>query len=401
MRRSGTTLRHLVAAAFVMIVAAGPGMARKSVAAEPYDIHVILPLTGRASFVGKGQQQMLEALEGSLNKEGGIQGRPVHFIYHDDQTSPQVSVQLAQQILATHPSVYLGSSIVAMCNAVAPLVKNGPVMYCLSPGVHPKPRSYEFSASVSTFDLMTALIRYYRLEGWTRLAMISSTDATGQDVDRGIADVLKMPENRGVTLVRHEHFDPSDVSVAAQMERIKAAHPQALIAWTTGAAIATIFKGAVQVGLDVPVGTTNGNQTFAQMKQYAAFLPKQLYIPSSLFPEHDGVYTLDPRVEKVQHDMYAVLKAQGLRPDNMAGTSWDAALIVVDTLRHLGLKATPAEIRSRIAGITDFAGINGIYDFKKYPQRGLGAEEAIVTRWEPQKESWVWVSKPGGAPLGH
>ena len=32
-------------------------------------------------------------------------------------------------------------------------------------------------------------------------------------------------------------------------------------------------------GLDVPVFTSNGNSTYAQMKQYASFLPKKLLFP--------------------------------------------------------------------------------------------------------------------------
>jgi branched-chain amino acid transport system substrate-binding protein len=51
-----------------------------------------------------------------------------------------------------------------------------------------------------------------------------------------------------------------------------------LIDWSTGTPIATIFQGMVQAGLDVPVVTTAGNMTYAQMRQYAAFLPKRLLI---------------------------------------------------------------------------------------------------------------------------
>src|SRR5262245_26126982 len=103
-------------------------------AADPYDLHVVLPLSGGGSFVGQGQHDSLEALAATVNKAGGISGRPVHFIYHDDQTSPQVAVQLTNEVLGTHPIVVLGSSLVAMCRAMAPLMKNGPVLYCLSPG---------------------------------------------------------------------------------------------------------------------------------------------------------------------------------------------------------------------------------------------------------------------------
>ncbi|HLJ18545.1 MAG TPA: ABC transporter substrate-binding protein, partial [Stellaceae bacterium] len=97
------------------------GAIANACAADPYDIHVILPLTGGGSFVGKGQQDSLQALEASVNKGGGIQGRPLHLVFHDDQTSPQIAVQLATGLIAQKPAVILGSSLVAMCNAMAPL----------------------------------------------------------------------------------------------------------------------------------------------------------------------------------------------------------------------------------------------------------------------------------------
>ena len=383
-------------AALALIAAASIDATR---AADPYEIHVVLPMTGGGSFVGKGQQDSLQALEASVNKAGGIQGRPLHLVFHDDQTSPQVAVQLATSLTGQHPAVILGSSLVAMCNAMAPLMKNGPVMYCLSPGFHPMAGSYAFSASSSSYDQIAALIRYYRLKGWTEIAALSGTDATGQDADRAIDHILAEPENRGVKLVEHQHFNPTDVSVAAQMERIKASGAKAVVAWSTGAPVTTVFKAVIQAGLDLPIAPSSGNQTFAQMAQYADFLPKQFMVPSALFPEHEGVLQLDPRIEKVQHEMYAILAERGLKADNMIATSWDAGLIVVEALRKLGPDATADQLRQYIAGLTDFAGVDGLYDFKAYPERGLGPDSSAIVRYEAEGKRWVWLSKPGGEPL--
>ncbi len=368
-------------------------------AADTYDINVILPMTGGASFVGKGQHDSLEALAAVVNKAGGIGGKPLKWSYHDDQTSPQIAVQLANEILADKPSVMLGSSIVAMCAAIAPLMKNGPVDYCLSPGYHPHPGDFVFSASSSSTDQFAAVVRYYRMMGWTKIALLSTTDASGQDGDHAIDQVLARPENKDVKKVIQEHFNPTDLSVAAQIENIKASGADALIAWTTGAPAATVFKGVIQAGLDIPLVPTSGNQTFAQMEQWADFLPKKMLMPSALFPEHDGLYKLDPAVEKAQHDMYAVLQERGLKADNMEATLWDAGLIVVGALRKLGPNASAEQIRSYIATLTDFAGIDGVYDFKENPERGLGPESSIVTRYDAQSKAWVWLTKPGGAPL--
>jgi branched-chain amino acid transport system substrate-binding protein len=383
-------------AAVALIAAASMNLAH---AADPYEVHVVLPMTGGGSFVGKGQQESLQALEASVNKAGGIQGRPLHLVFHDDQTSPQVAVQLATGLVAQHPALILGSSLVAMCNAMAPLMKDGPVMYCLSPAFHPAAGSFAFSASSSSYDQIAALIRYYRLKGWTEIAALSGTDATGQDADRAIDQILAMPENRGVKKVEHQHFNPTDVSVAAQMERIKASGAEAVVAWSTGAPVATVFKAAIQAGLDLPIAPSSGNQTFAQMAQYADFLPKQFMVPSALFPEHDGVLQLDARVEKVQHEMYSILAERGLKADNMVATSWDAGLIVVAALRKLGPEATSDQLRQYIAGLTGFAGVDGIYDFKAYPERGLGPDSSAIVRYDAEGKRWVWLSKPGGEPL--
>src|SRR5690348_17033384 len=121
-------------------------MALNSVAqaAEPYKINVVVPLTGPAAFVGQGQKDTLEALAEYENKNGGLNGQPIAFVFHDDQSSPQVAVQLTNGILSSHPSVIMGSSLVGMCLAMAPLMKNGPVHYCLSPAIHPQAGSYTF-----------------------------------------------------------------------------------------------------------------------------------------------------------------------------------------------------------------------------------------------------------------
>src|ERR1700691_3590639 len=360
--------RGLWACAVALLLALAPGYAAR--AADTYDIHVIVPMTGGASFVGLGQKDTLEALAAEVNKTGGIRGKPVRFVFHDDQTSPQVAVQLTTDVLGGKPApvVIMGSSLVGMCLAMAPLVSDGPVQYCLSPAIHPKAGGYVFSAASSSIDQIAAVMRYYRMKGWTKLATLMSTDASGQDGDRAVAN-------------------------------IKASGAQAMIAWTTGQPAATVFKGMVQNGLDIPVAPTSGNQTFAAMSQWTDFLPPQLILASALYPEHEGVLKLDPRIEKKQHEMYAILKARNLRADNQVATSWDAGLIVVEGLRKLGPGATPAQLRDFIAGLKDFAGVDGIYDFTAFPERGLGPDGATVTTYDVATKSWKWLSKPGGEPL--
>jgi branched-chain amino acid transport system substrate-binding protein len=380
-----------------MTLLAGCGLAPAQ-AAEPVAIDVILPLSGGGSFIGLAYQENLRALQEEVNRTGGITGRPVQFVFHDDETNPQQDVVLANQILASHPPVIIGSAIVALCNAMAPLMARGPVLYCLSPSITPPADGYIFSADPASTAQVMALVRYFREKGWTRLAVLNSTDATGQVADKDIQKTLALAENQSVQVVASEHFNPGDLSVQAQIEKIRTSGAQAMLTWTTGASIANVFKAMIQAGLDLPVGTSAGNQTIGQMEQYVSFMPPHLLIASCLFPEHGPDLKLDPRVEQAQADMFRVFAERKMRPD-VTSAGWDVGLIVVDALRKLGPNASAGAVRDAIAGMTDFAGINGLYDFRKYPGRGLGPENMVVVSYNPPTKGWTWLSRPGGEPL--
>jgi branched-chain amino acid transport system substrate-binding protein len=386
------TLAPAVALAWLLVVPAR--------AAGTYDIPVIASLTGGGAFLGQEEQQAIQILEKLVNQTGGIHGRKVRFVFHDDQSSPQQAVQLGNEVLAAKPIVVLGTTLVAGCNAMGPLMQGGPVMYCFSPGIHPPAGGYVFTGGVSTFDQAQALVNYFRGRGWTRLALMTSTDATGQDADKGFAKLLAQPENKGITIVAHPHFNPHDVSVSAQIEEIKAAKPQAFVGWATGAPSATIFRGAVQGGLTVPMGSTGGNMTYAQMHRFAAFLPRELYLPSSVWAVRgDPRVKLDPAVAKKQKQLFAAFAADGKKPDEGSVLGWDPATIVVDALRKLPAKATAQQLRDYLLKVKGIAGVNGVYDFAASPQRGLTLKNIIVSVWDAKADTWKVMAAPTGIPL--
>jgi branched-chain amino acid transport system substrate-binding protein len=367
-------------------------------AADPYELPVMLPLTGAAAFLGQGEQLTLQFVEQAVNASGGIQGRQLKFAIRDDESNPQTAVQIASQIIAGKPAVLLGSSLVASCRAIAPLMPEGPVNYCFSPGIHPEAGSYSFTSSVSTTDIIKANLRYFRMRGLTRIALMTSTDATGQDAENSIRDLIALPENKELQLVSSVHFNINDVSVSAQIETVKAAAPQAFIAWSTGTPIATIFRALAASGLKVPVMTTSGNMTYSQMAQYKAFLPDELYFPVAEWVVRDPAQ-LAPGMAAQHATFYGSYAAAGRQPDISSELAWDPAMIVVAALRHLGPNASAPQIHDFITHLAGYAGVDGVFDFEKVPQRGLDVSAAVVTRWNKKSETWEVVSRPAGIPL--
>ena len=361
------------------------------------NIDVVLPLTGGAAFLGKAEQQSLQFYEKQVAATGGIHGKDLHFVFHDDQSNPQTAVQLVNQVKASNPPVILGSAAVALCNAMAPLVRRGPVVYCFSPGIYPPADSYVFSSSVSTKGLASALLRYFGQKGLKRIALITSTDATGQDALRNIKALIGSEGHKDVELVAEAQFNPTDISAAAQIQRLKGANPDALIAWSTGGPVGTVFKAMRDAGFDVPTGTTNGNMTYAQMEQYAAFLPKELYIPSSEWPR--AKEEPSAAVTSAKDAFYKAFDGTGVKPDGPASFAWDPAVLVVEALRKLKPGASAEDLKTYLAGLSGFTGIDGPYDFKAVPNRGLDEANAVVTRWDPAAQVWAVVSAPSGVPL--
>ena len=373
----------------------GAPAASMAQAPAPLQIPVIISLTGGASFIGKSDQQSLQLIEALVNKRGGINHRPVHFQYLDDASNAQNAVQLANGVIASKAPVLIGPTLTQQCNAIAPLVQaNGTADFCLSPGLNPPANGYIWSSSVSLKDAIAATIRYFRERGLTRLAILSSTDATGQEADRDWELARSAPENRGVEFVAKEHFNLSDVSVSAQMARIKAANPQALLTWTVGPGFGTELHGIADAGLDIPIFGSNGDMVVEQLSQYKSFMPKELIFSAVLAFAQTGLGA--GPVKDAQKVYFDAFKAAGLTPNFPNTLAWDPALIVLDAYRHLGTNATGSQIRSYINGLHGFAGINGIYDFRAGDQHGIGENGVVMVRFNASNDTFTAVSKRSG-----
>jgi branched-chain amino acid transport system substrate-binding protein len=361
----------------------------------PYEINVILSSTGPAAFVGQSFLKTLGVEEPLINRQGGINGRPVKFVINDDGSNPQNTVQIVSRLTAANVPVILGPGFAATCAATMPLVsEKGPVTYCWSPGVYPPRGSYMFSAGASTDDAMRTLLRYFKSRGWTRLGMLASTDVSGQAWDRGVRYTQAFPDGKDIEIVAWEHMNVTDVSVAAQLARIKAANPQAFLAMAVGTPLGTIMRGVNDIGLNMPIGVANGNMIIPQLVSYKAFLPPELYFPGflSIVPHSVGPGPID----EAQKPFFAAFKQGGIVPDAANQNAWDPPMLIVSALRKLGTNVSARELRDYLLQLHGFVGINGIYDFRDGLQRGVGLNALVVDRWDRDKEAFTPVSRPGG-----
>ncbi len=364
----------------------------------PYVIHAIVSQTGGAAFLGSREAKALQGLAALTNTQGGIDGHPVQIDIQDNQSTPQTAVSFATTLISSNVPLLFNGSVVAVDASVDALAtSSGPFIYDLSPGTHPKPGSMVFSAGISTkFDAQSYLT-FLKAKGLTNIAAITSTDGSGVDGFKQLQTALAEPQFSSFKLLTHQTFDPTAVSVTAQMSVIKAAKPQALIVWTTGTPVGTVFQAMSSLGMsNLPTVTTDGNAAYSELTHFSSILPKTLYFPTgALYLPPADIANAAVKAKVQAFD--TVVQAAGGHPGDAWGLSWDPAQLVIGALQKLGIKATAPQILNYMQNLHNVAGVFGVYNTSVSDHRGLSTQDVYMTVWNGS--SFTEVSGPGGSPL--
>jgi branched-chain amino acid transport system substrate-binding protein len=387
--------KHLLAA----LIVAGTSFVPPAVqsASNTIDIPTILPMSGYGAFIGRSQADALAVVEKHINASGGVRGRPVHFVPYDSQSDPKIDIQLTTGLLAKEPVMVIDGGPATVCRGVAPLYAHGPVLWCMSPAFFPDRGSYVFATGVESRLGMQTTLRYLRAAGLRRIGIITATDIAGQEADAALAALIADPANHDLTVVAAEHFAPPDLTVAAQLAKIMEARPQVIVAWATGTPLATVLHGVKDAGITLPLVTSNANQSWQQMEQYAAILPATYLMYSLQWPAYGRMRGGPLKVALAEY--FHAMAAAGSHPDGNSAMVWDTAMIAVGGLRKFDDSVTADQLRSYFLSLHDIYGASGSFDFRLGNQRGLGLADCIMVRWNPAKHAWDPVSAAGGGPL--
>jgi len=322
----------------------------------------------------------MQLLTDEVNRTGGIDGHPMALDLVDNQSSPTVAVSLATPWIRQGVPFIIDGSIGATDDPIDALAgANGPVIYDSSPVAEPANGSYVYAAGNPNLYQARAMVNYLRLKGLTRVAVISSSSASGQNGWSNLQAALNLPVNKGFTLTTHQTFDPTDVTVTTELSAIKATNPQAILIWATSS-IGTVLKGMSELSMDsIPTVTEEGDAVNTNLQKFSSVIPSKFYLAVASFylPTAD----VAPSIRPVVATFDKLVASDGGHPNDGWALTYSAALVIISALKHLGVNATAPQIRKYIDGLTAFPDIFGIYNFKQYPQRGVGGSDTFVARW--------------------
>ena len=104
------------------------GMAGKAGAAEPIRIGSPLLLSGHGAFVGGAEKNTIEMMRDEVNAAGGINGRPLEFIFYDTEAKPDVAVRLIKRLIQKdRVTAILGISASWVALPIIPIVEKAGV----------------------------------------------------------------------------------------------------------------------------------------------------------------------------------------------------------------------------------------------------------------------------------
>jgi len=226
-------LKTLVAAATALLTVAGPALA-----ADPIKIGEINHYKRLAAFA-EPYKKGIELALGEVNGAGGVLGRPLEFIFRDDNGKPGDAVKIAEELMTRDGAVMLTGTILSNVGlAISSLAGEKGYIYLAAEPladalVWESGNPYTFRLRTSTFVQAAMLAEEAAKTDAIRYATIAPNYAYGTAAVEAFKENLKKlkPEVEFVTEQWPALFK---IDAGAEVQAIEAAKPDAIYNVTFG-----------------------------------------------------------------------------------------------------------------------------------------------------------------------
>jgi branched-chain amino acid transport system substrate-binding protein len=348
-------------------------------AANPFIVGVITPLTGPMATVGSQSTSGLQLWAQGLNAAGGIKGRQIELDICDDQGTPETAVTCARRHIERRVAIILDNSIASTIRAITPLLKAGPVMVVVSPILDPDPKSYVFQTSASDLEITKALLAYLQADKVDKLAMIASTDTTGEANANNALKVFP-PAGVAISLARID-LKSNDASI--QLANVVKDNPIIYSAYS-GAGAATVVKSFNNLGLTIPFVLSNANLSDAFMATIKNDIPPRLLGLGLNFMLPELIDDADERAN-LQKFQSAFQQAKKEPPSLLALMGVTLADTAESVLRNVEDTSDAAAVKKYL----ETTPIKSIATIRFTPESHVGAGASTISVVEYNNGRWV------------
>jgi len=332
---------------------------------EEFKVGFIMSLTGRSGVLGKITLEGAKAGIQMVNSTGGIGGAKVGLVICDVKSSEQQAVICARRLaFQDKVNLMVGTGSSPQTIAILPTVMAAKIplfAVASSPRTYKPVKKYSFKGIQGLGDQIPLIVKYLKDKKLNRVYVIHDNGSLGQIIGKIFKGAVA---GAGIKVLGTELYAPTDTNVTAQVTRMRAAKPDAVlnIAITppTGALIVKTMK---QLGMNVPimVGSNLQNRGFVKLAGDAIgniVFPASKVVLADL-PADDPLRPSITRFRAAFAKMY-----NGREPSSLSPWLVDAILLAQRAGKSMGKKAlNPVALTDAIERLKNVPGIQGIWTF--------------------------------------
>jgi len=363
-------------------------------AQEPYRLGAIFSITGPGSSLGIPERDTALMIEAEVNARGGIKGadgrmHPLKLVIYDDASDETKAVLAAKKLIdEDRVTAIVGTTLSGTSLAILDTVQKAevPLISCAAASRIVEPaaeRRWVFKTPQSDQLIIGVLVDHLKAKGLKRVGWLNVDYAFGQ---LGWIEFEKATAAAGLAVAANEKFGQKDVDMTAQLTRVKAAGPEAVVVWSIPPSASIVTRNYADLGLRMPLFQSHGvgNKKYIELAAGAA---NGVVFPAGKLLVAEQLADDDP--QKPILLAYAREFEAKYGPRNtFGGHAWDAVQLAVRALGKAG--GDRAGVRAAIESTRNFVGISGVFDFSPTDHNGLDRRAATMIqivdgRWKIAK----------------
>lgn len=348
-------------------------------AAEPYKIGAVFSVTGPTSFLGEPEKKTAEMIAEEVNKQGGINGHPIELIVNDDESdATKCNIAVKKLIKKDQVPVIIGPSGSGQSLAVVSVAEEAriPLISCAASYKIVTPiesRKWVFKVAGSDSHVVGKLYDHMKSKGIKKIAIMTASDGFGGS---GREELLRLAGESGLEVVADERYNPQDTDLSAQLTKIRATQPQAIVNWSTGPTQILAVKNWRDLGMSsIPLYQSHG---FGSRKnlQLAGEAAEGVLLALARVNVGPLLSDQDPQKKVIMEYTKAYEERYKEPISSFGGHAWDSMHLAIAALKAVG--PDPVKIRDFLENTRGFVGQHGIFNFSAQDHNGLSKDDLMM-----------------------
>jgi branched-chain amino acid transport system substrate-binding protein len=248
--------RRFIATGISATALVAAGSAAWAQSRGPIKIGAFGPMSGNAAAQGQSVREAVEMVVSLKNAAGGVLGRQIDLVIGDDAGKPEEAAVVARRFASRDQvALAIGSVSSPASLAAAQVFREEEVPQIVVSGtaqrITTQGNEWVFRSAVPDRKLVADLVDFIneKMPKLKRFGFLYVNDDFGKGGFDAFGEAAK---KYGMSVTTEERYSRGDLDFTAQLTRLRASNPDALVEWSRYTEGALIHRQIKQTGWDIP-----------------------------------------------------------------------------------------------------------------------------------------------------